>query len=583
MPTNRADLSVAQSEAQPATSGPHARAERQPGGRWRWLALTLLLPVAIVIGNFVIGVLTPITSDPQDDMMSFDLVWRYVQGQHLGTDFHSPLGFGPFQAASVLWRLLGPHCYLLRVSADLFALVIVLCSCIVATRQLRRAPGLAALFCITVAFETSGPSIYGYVHNFGMSLFYDRLLMAALSVLFVQAFVNDLNSRRELDYIDHFVAAFLLNILFLVKISGLVLGLAIVVGGHAFRRRVRFWRSLVDISLVLLFVAILLAVDFVITGTSFSPVIRDYGLAAQAMTGSRSIRDALRYALLMPVFAAVALMVLYAISGSENDKGGSLWRCLFIIAFFWACQVALNMSNSAPAALVLLAPAAVVAVVTWTDTPETAIFWRHLWRRLDPRRLDNISIREAIPLLLIAIVLVPDAFSSLIAIKHDYSILAGTAKPITVSANKGITFEVLSVETIHNRLALSINRAIRAIEGLGAGRETIANLDFMNPFPALLLSPSPKGVLVVWNFGVNVPTGYKPAWQEIVGNACIVTEPKQGILDGYCSEPLINAVQPHLASAFTLVYQDDMWKIWKFNGGCDATGRANPVVAGNTQ
>lgn len=538
-----------------------------------FLVWTLFLPAAIVIGNFVVGALTPITSDPQDDMMSFDLIWRYVQGQHLGTDFHSPLGFGPFQVAAALWRLLGPHYYVLRVSAALFALVIVLCSCIVATRQLRYAPGLAALFCTTVAFETSAPSIYGYVHDFGMSLFYDRLLVSALLVLFVQSFVNDPDSRRERDYIDHFTAAFLLNLLFLVKISGLALGLVIIVGGCIVRRRVRFLPSLVDISLVLLFVAVLLAGDFVITETSFFPVIRQYGLAAQAMTGSHSVRDALWYASLMPVLGVVALMVLYAVSGSGKDNGGSLWRCLFIIAFFWVCQVALNMSNSAAAALLLLAPAAVVAVVTWTDTPETAVFWKHLWRRLDPRRIDKISVREAIPLLLIAMVLVPEAMSSLIAAKHDYSILAGTAKPITITANKGITFEVLPRETIHRRLALSINRAIQAIESVGAGRDTIANLDFMNPFPALLLSPAPKGLLVVWNFGVNVPIGYKPGWQEIIGDACIVTEPKHGILD--LSKPLIDAVQPRLTSAFTLVYEDDSWKIWKFRGGCDATGASS--------
>ncbi|MBV8892581.1 MAG: hypothetical protein JO266_11530 [Acidobacteria bacterium] len=52
-----------------------------------FLVLTLLLPALIVIGNFVIGVLTPLTAGADDDMTLVDSVWRLVQGQHLGQDF----------------------------------------------------------------------------------------------------------------------------------------------------------------------------------------------------------------------------------------------------------------------------------------------------------------------------------------------------------------------------------------------------------------------------------------------------------------------------------------------------------------
>jgi hypothetical protein len=570
MAENRADLSIALlPESGPSLSGAEAPAAQQSSGPVPFLALTLFLPAAIVIVNFVIGALTPITDWLEDDLMLVDPVWRYVQGHHVGTDFHDPFGFGPFQVAAIIWRLFGPHYYVLRASADLFALLIVLCSCVVATRQLRHAPGLAAFFCITVAFEASGPSIYGYLHDFSMALFHDRLLMAAFSVLFVQCFANDLDSRREREYIDLFTAAFLLNILFLVKISGLVLGLAVMIGGRIVRSRSS--RSLVDIALVLLFVAVMVTIDFAITGTSFSPVIHDYRLAAQARTGSFSVHDVLYFASLSPILEVLVLMVLYAVSRPGSDSGGNLWRCFFIIAFFWACQAALNISNSSPA-LLFLVPAAAVALVTWTDTPETTVFWKHLWNRVNPRRLDEISVREAIPLVLIALVLVPEALSPLIALKLDYSISKGTAKPITVTANKGITFEVLPRETDNTALALSINRAIQAIEDLGAGRDKIANLDFMNPFPALFLSPAPKGVSVFWDFGVNVPIGYKPTWQEIIGDACIVTAPKPGLHAGYSTDPLIAAVQPHLTSEFTVVYQDELWKIWKLRGGCDAMG-----------
>src|SRR5947209_1440936 len=205
-----------------------------------FLALTLIVPAIIVIGNFVIAVLTPITAGFNDDMILVDTVWRLVQGQYFGIDFHNPYGFGLFQVAAILWRLLGPHYFVVRAAIDIFALVIILCGSIVAVRQLRHMVGLAALFCITVALIASAPSLYGMNQYFGLACVYDRLLMSGLLVLFVQSFANDLDARPERSYIDHFTAAFLLNTLFLVKISGLVLGLAMVGVGSILRGP--FWR-----------------------------------------------------------------------------------------------------------------------------------------------------------------------------------------------------------------------------------------------------------------------------------------------------------------------------------------------------
>jgi hypothetical protein len=126
-------------------------------------------------------------------------------------------------------------------------------------------------------------------------------------------------------------------------------------------------------------------------------------------------------------------------------------------------------------------------------------------------------------------------------------------------------------------LVAYLNHAIHAIKGLDASHETIANLDYMNPFRELFLAPSPKGVWVWWNFSqyTNVPVGYRPNWQEVIGDACIVTQPKHSPETPriYYSEPLIKAVEPHLVTAFTLVYEDELWKIWKSKGGCGIVDR----------
>ena len=400
--------------------------------------------------------------------------------------------------------------------------------------------------------------------------------MSGLLVLFVQSFVNDLDARPERGYIDHFIAALLLNKLFLIKISGLVVGLAIVVVGSILRGP--FWRSLVSISVVLLFLVVMMAIDFVITGTSLFPVIHEYRMAAQARVGSNSALDALWSASRLWVLGVVVLIALYSISwpGRKSNKN-SLIRCFLITAFYWACQVVLNMSNGTESGdLIFLAPAAAIAVVTWTDTSHTAAFWDRLWRRFHPGRLHEITAREVIPLLILAFIFVPEASASLRAVKLDFLISSGTTKYMTVSANKGVTFKILHADKIiQGDYFFYFYRAIHAIEDSGASRETIANLDFMNPFPALFLATAPKGVWVWWDFtrNRNVPIGYRPSWQEIIGDACIVTEPKQSpVWSVSYSQPLINAVEPHLAIAFTLIYEDDWWKIWKHNGGCGATG-----------
>jgi hypothetical protein len=562
-----------------------AAAARQSRGRIRlalFLGLTLLLPTIIVMGNFVLGVLTPITAGPDDDMALIDSVWRLVQGQHLGADFHDPKGFGLSQVAAMLWRLLGPHYYVVRASAGLFALIIILCGSVVAIRQLYHTMSLAALFCITVAFVASGPSLYGINEYFGLAIVYDRLLMSGLLVLFMQSFANNLDERAERGYIDYFIAACLLNILFLVKISGLVVGLAIVVVGSILRGP--FWRSLVGISLVSLFLAVMVTIDFVITGTSLSPLIQEYRMAAQGRVGAYSALDVLWFASRWTVLGVVVLMALYTVSRPNSEGGkGSLGRCFCIIIFFWICQVVLNMSNGSSDSLVILAPAAAVAVVTWVDTPETASFWDHIWRRVDLCTLNEISARQLIPLLIPAIVFVPEALASYKAVKLDYSISTETTKSIIVSANKGITLKILK-DSLADHYVPYFNHGVYAIEALGASREKIANLDDMNPFPALLLAPDPKGVWVWWDFRSHyssVPVGYSPSWQEVIGDACIVTEPKNSPTHPAkdYSEPLIKAVAPHLAIAFTVVYEDELWKIWKHNDGC-ATGGQGTSSAG---
>lgn len=399
--------------------------------------------------------------------------------------------------------------------------------------------------------------------------------MSGLLVLFVQSFANDLDARQERGYIDHFTAAFLLNTILLVKISGLVVGIGVVAIGLILRGP-SLWRSLRSISAILFFLSVMVAIDFILTGNRLYPVIWEYGMAAQGRVEAISPRDIFRFASQLPVLGVVLLMALYAISRpSREGSKDSLRHCFCIIAFYWVCQVVLNMSNGALPDLISLAPAAAVAVVTWTDTPDIASPWNRLWTRFHPSRLSELPARQLLPLLVIALVFVPEALASVRAAHIDYLVSLGTVETLTVSANRGITFKIRK-DSSNGPLVPYLNRAIHAIEALGASRETIAMLDFSNPFPALFLAPDPKGIWLWWDFGrnnTNVPIGYRPSWQEVIGDACVVAEPKHSPQNPkYYSEPLIRAVEPHLVTAFTVVYEDELWKIWKRSRGCSATG-----------
>ena len=337
----------------------------------------------------------------------------------------------------------------------------------------------------------------------------------------------------------------------------------------------RFLEKSCSLLLCLLFLAVMLAIDFSVTRTNLYAVIHEYRLTAQGRVGVVSALDVLLSASSLRILAVVGLTVLYPVSRPSLDGSkGLLIRCFCIIVFYWACQVVLNMSNASPPGVIYLAPAAAVAIVTWADTPDIPSSWNRLWRRFHPRSLNELPARQLLPLLVIAMVCVPEALASARAVHINYLVSSGTIETITISANKGVGFKIRR-DSYDGPLAPYLNRAIKAIEELGETRETIVNLDNENPFPTLFLAPDPKGVWVWWDFKFrNVPVGYRLSWREIIGDACIVAEPTHSPTEPvkYCSEPLKEAVRTHLTSAFTIVYEDELWKIWKRSPGCSATG-----------
>ena len=128
----------------------------------RSLRISLFFSAIIIISNFLIGIIAPIVADLVDEINFFDRIWRVVVGQVISIDYHDPMGSGPYQLGALLWHWFGPHYYVMRLAIALFSLSIAFCGCIVAQRALARRADLALLFCVTLAFQLSAPTVYEF-------------------------------------------------------------------------------------------------------------------------------------------------------------------------------------------------------------------------------------------------------------------------------------------------------------------------------------------------------------------------------------------------------------------------------------
>src|SRR5262249_3188907 len=137
--------------------------------------------------------------------------------------------------------------------------------------------------------------------------------------------------------------AFLLNVLFLLKISGLVVGLMILLAGCLQGRAVH---RLLNLGAALLLFGAVTAIEFKVAGLELLPVIQDYELAARARL-TYSFMDLVRGVVFSGrLLGSVALLVLFAVSRRPGEPPLD-FRCIgLIIGSYAACQYALNMTNN---------------------------------------------------------------------------------------------------------------------------------------------------------------------------------------------------------------------------------------------
>ena len=530
------------------------------------LRISLFFSATIIVSNFLIGIIAPIVGrELFDEINFFDRIWRVVVGQVISIDYHDPMGSGPYQLGALLWHWLGPHYYVMRLSIALFSLSIAFCGCIVAQRTLARRPDLALLFCVTLAFQLSAPTVYEFSpRSLGMGSFYNRIIMSALAVLFLQTFGGrPISSTRE-NAIEVALSAFLLNIMFLTKISGFLLGLMILLAGCLLQGRTAH-RFLSLCAAVLVF-ATITTIEFKATGLELLPIVQDYALAAHVRLG-RSFHDLARGVVSWwPLVISVTLLVLFAASQRLGELRHEFKCIVLIIGTYAACQFALNMTNASGPSW-WLAPAAMASLAVCRDVKPVA--WQagrleSWWRRIAFSRLAKISFRDAIPLLTFVLVLVPHVLGSIFGIAHGALVSFGIRTTYVVTAGKGVSFR-----TYNGGYANALNDAVIAIASLNLDHEAILNLDHSNPFPVLFLAPPPKGKGIYrWSdLGFNGPQGAVLESQEVIGDACVVTIPERPVYSAVTT-PLVDIVRSKLATDFVIVYQDEFWSLYRRTKDC---------------
>jgi hypothetical protein len=533
------------------------------------LRILLICSAGIIIVNYLVGIACPTLILIDDEMSYLDTLWRTVVGQRASIDYHNPMGFGPYQVAALLWHLIGPHDFLMRVAITLVSLLISFCGCIVAHRVLAQRIDLALLFCVTLAFQLSTPTVLGYEKSaLSIVAFYNRHIVSALAVLFLQTFAGQVKPSPRDSALEVGIAAVLLNVLFVTKISGFLLGLMILFAGWLLQPQTG--KRILQYTAILVAFVVITAVELRLTGLEISPIIGDYELAAHARSSSISFHDILTNMSAYPLMGSVTLLVLFALSSCSQLH---FWQVGVVIVSYTACQLALNLTNNPPASSIELAPAAMASLTVCMSAQSLAQAQvaSKIWlQRFSRSGLAETSLRDALPFAVFVLVLIPQVIASITGILIGALVSLGlVGSSIVVTAGNEIGFRSLVDWPNKNSpdYLRSLNDAVAAITALHLDHQAIANLDFVNPFPVLFLAPPPKGIQVWWDFGFNVPRDSVPEWQNIIGDACVVTVPMLPISPD-ASTRLVRIAKPILESEFTRIYDDELWNIYLRTRNC---------------
>lgn len=108
--------------------------------------------------------------------------------------------------------------------------------------------------------------------------------------------------------------------------------------------------------------------------------------------------------------------------------------------------------------------------------------------------------------------------------------------------------------------AASLRRALALLDIAGASKERIANLDYVNPFPALLDAPPPRGVLCCLHVNRHLSPANAGDAATILGDAQWLLVPRLPYLRD-TTAVLRETLAAHLDEEWEAAASNDLWTL----------------------
>ncbi|MCB5175729.1 hypothetical protein [Microvirga lenta] len=511
----------------------------------QWLKRPASVEMLVVATGVVCALLLAlpgetVTTKYLNDLFIFlDGVHRVSLGQVPNRDFHTALGPLVYYVPAIGYWLTGSFGGAMPVGMGLLVLGFALIAAHVVGSRLRPAIGLpVALFLILV---TAVPANLGEgIRDLSFAMFYNRIGWSGLGLLLIM-YLQPVYPHRRQAWLDAVCASALLLLLFYMKISYGVVGLAFMVFMLLFSRQ-RLW------------VAAALAVTIVI------------GLAVEASWGATKAHfDDLLLAgevsgridqineLAEALFRNLADYVLFTVFTILV-----LWRTRSLRDFLFLGFCAgsgfmiINQNFQHWGVITLGAGAAVAAEILARTQPAA------------PKDGKRPLLSAGAPLLLLALLLPSTVHMTATLGLHAGLAATRYGQSVPLPNFEQVRLARLWSEGEHpafSRYLGSIADGARALDELGEDAGHVLVLDFVGPFSAGLGLQPPQGDSTWYHWGRTLDDDHHLPAEEVFRDVRVVMDPKWAI-ESWTAEGLRRVYADHLTENYELLRETADWKVY---------------------
>ncbi|MBZ5675670.1 MAG: hypothetical protein LAP61_15625 [Acidobacteriia bacterium] len=505
-------------------------------------ALAIISGAAIYVG-------APYASRYAEDYGQFlDGGWRLLNGQRPHLDFYSP--YGVFVYVPITLGLALAHDVRgMGYGNALMALLAGVWAYGVARRRLTSSASIFAA--LSLALLACAPYPLGQFPNvLSYAMIYNRQSYALLGILLIEAYpaVEDGARRSRAELAGGLSSGAVCGILFFLKPTYFLAAVTLLAAG-LFLRPVRRERLL---ALAAGFSAVALATLWYLR-FDVGAVLRDMAMVAGARTGGLFM-DSLGQRSVASSFELLMLLICAILTPRKRDAKVSGWRQRFL------------QNPGLAYAAVLSALGFLLLWTNWQDSglPLNPLFAIMLASPIAVSRApgetkegtERANVRAGLVLILALIVAIPRFASDVL----------GMAIAVQDTRHTRLTHAALFDAPPVVRLmvpdwyALYLRDGIDLLRRASGSQETVACLDFDNPFGYALQRPPFRGGSPAMQYGYTFSDTHRPTAEWLLGGADVVLVPKRPILP---LEPLMRNYSEFLHQRFRLAAESSQWFLYR--------------------